>query len=307
MSLVAAILLAALSRAEIVERFRAGPVTQLEGMVQVWADCGSEMRREFQLPVAIFVAGVCRELYRAENVRPRKFAEPGIVVHIGGETNVVTQVAVRRVRRDTGGECFRFTLPAPGHADRDRLRLETVKAFYALVLSTDLDDAAALAKLRAADPELRIADEYAELEAWLAGERGGEDDERFLKLQRGVLDPGRAHPRDVRTFASRLFLYPPQYDLRFADGSDVLSFREAIDRAADTRVRLAAYLKINTLGGFGNGRGSRMNLATIGYVEFLRKLAGGTADAAELRECLDAADAILKGAANENEKDDNRQ
>ena len=67
LTLIATILLAALTKAEIIDRFRAAPVTQLDGLVQVYGDCPADMRRDFQLPVASFTSGICRKLYAAEN------------------------------------------------------------------------------------------------------------------------------------------------------------------------------------------------------------------------------------------------
>ena len=60
-------MLVALTRAEIIDRFKAAPVTQLDGLVQVYGDCPADMRRDFQLPVASFASGICRKLYAAEN------------------------------------------------------------------------------------------------------------------------------------------------------------------------------------------------------------------------------------------------
>ena len=45
LTLIATILLAALTKAEIIDRFRAAPVTQLDGLVQVYGDCPADMRR----------------------------------------------------------------------------------------------------------------------------------------------------------------------------------------------------------------------------------------------------------------------
>ena len=58
LTLIATILLAALTKAEIIDRFRAAPVTQLDGLVQVYGDCPADMRRDFQLPVASFTSGI---------------------------------------------------------------------------------------------------------------------------------------------------------------------------------------------------------------------------------------------------------
>ena len=92
MTLIASILILALTRAEIIERFRTPPVTQLDGLVQVFADCPADMRREYQSPVASFVSDVCETLYRTYMIKPQRFNEPGIVVHIGGMETSCQQV-----------------------------------------------------------------------------------------------------------------------------------------------------------------------------------------------------------------------
>lgn len=292
----AIILLFALTRAEIIERFRAGSVVQADGLVQVWADCGSAMRREYQLPVGAFVGDVCKTLYRAENLRPVKFDEPGIVIHIGDGTTNLTNVVTRTVRSASGRDQFRMYLPAPGHSDRQAVRLGAVKGFYLAVRNETIDDAEALRRLRAAYPELKLADDYAALDDWLAGRRGAEDDEKFLKLRRSVLNPGHAAPEDVRVFASHLHLYPPQYDLCFAGGLDAVSFRKAITLAkTDPRVRYAAYLKLPEPLALGGGRGVKMAAAAAAYTDFLKALYEATESEEEMNARLDAAEELLKG------------
>ena len=296
MTILAALLLAALSRAEILDRLRAGPIVQTEGLVQVWADCPADMRREYQLPTAAFIGDICKALYQAENKKPIRFADPGIVVHIGSTVTNNPAVIVRGDTHRDGTPFVRFKIPAPGFVDLNRLRIETVKAFYATVLDCELDDAAAWKALRAADPELRVEDDYAELAAWRAGERGAEDDAKFLKLQRSVLQPGRARKEDVLTFASRLYLFPTHYDFRFAGKYERCTFEEAIPLARiDPCVRFAAFMKIPLVALYGGGRGPKMDEATAAYVEFLRALAAGEKSEIELKTMLLDAEDKLKG------------
>ena len=127
------------------------------------------MRREFQEPVASFVADVCRTLYRADNAHARKFAAPGIVVYVGDVRTNVAEVVVKPKTRADGTVYTRIYLPAPAYSDVAKLRRETVKAFYLAVKGESLDDAAAEKALRTADPALRIADEYAAIANWLDG------------------------------------------------------------------------------------------------------------------------------------------
>ena len=301
MTVLGAILLLALTRAEIVERFRAAPATKLDGLVQVFADCPADMRRDYQLPVAGFVADICQKLYLAEGMRPVRFAEPGIIVHLGDVRTNVADVVAKPAVRDGGEDFTRIYLKAPGHADIGRLRLECAKAFYRAVKGRELDDGAALLALRAADPALKAEDECSELAAWRRGERtrsafGTEDDERYLKLQRTVRLPGVALPDDVAVFASRLFLYPATFARPFAGRYDACSFREAVELARiDPMVRLAAYAKSAEVVVFGGGRGEKMTAAVDAYVKFLRALAAGRLDDAEITALLDEADAKLKG------------
>ena len=46
MAICSVLLAAALTRAELIERFKAPPLTKVSGLVQVVADCPAEMRRE---------------------------------------------------------------------------------------------------------------------------------------------------------------------------------------------------------------------------------------------------------------------
>ena len=299
MTTLAAVLLLALSRAEIIARFKAPAVTQAEGMVRVYADCPEDMRREFQMPVASFAAETVKTLRRGLSLRSERCATPGIVICIGDvRTNDATVVA--RVVTNGADVVSRIYVRAPGYADIERLRVEVVKGFYRRVRRVELSDEEAVAAYRSADPELRVADERRRLEEWLATGRGVADDEEALGLLRRILRPGVASPRDVLVFASRLYLYPPQYDLRFIGRYDCLSFREAVSfAAAEPTIRLLALAKASEVPVFGGGRGAAMTAAADAYMRFLLELAKGEKNADGLLRMLDEADALLNVAFEE--------
>lgn len=289
-------LLFALTRAEILERLRASPVVQCDGMVQVWADCPSDMRREYQLPIATFVGRTCKDLYRATNRKLKHFERPGIVIHIGSITTNRTDVLVGYDRHADNTEFVRMKIPAPGFADPDRLRIETAKAFHLLIDGKRITDEEAITSLRSAYPELKLIDQYAELEAWLNGAYGTANDEKYLQMMRSVLAPGKVNLRDVLTFASRLYLYPDQYDLPFAGKYDCCSFREAISLAKiDPCIRYAALRKSMLLPVYGGGRGQRMNDCAMAFMNFLMELAKYEKSELELETMLDDAEDKLKG------------
>lgn len=298
MGVFATILMLALTRAELIERFRTPPVTQVEGLVQVYADCPADMRREYQVPVARYAADICRRLYQARVAPHRRFDDPGIVVHIGSVRTNITDVVVSTDTRPNGDRFMRIKLPAPEFSDMEALRLAIVRGFYLALRGEEIDDAGAALALRAADPELRLEDERAELRLWrengVAAE--GRDDEYYLKQLRKVADPGRASREDVAVFASRLMLYPPYYSLPFCGRFTGCSFREAIGLSKiDPVVRLVAAQKSRELLVFGGGRGERMTDAAQAYSDFLVELARGKMSAEELEAMLFEADAKLKG------------
>lgn len=302
MTVFASILMLALTRAEIIDRFRAPPVTQLDGLVQVYGDCPADMRRDFQLPVAAFASDVCRRLYTAANKRPVRFREPGVIIRIGDVRTNLADVVARPATRDDGAKFTRIYIPSPSGADLARLRLEVVKAFFRAVDGVDLDDDGARRRLREADPLLRLEDIQAAVSAWRDRGVYSEDrtDDDYLKLLRGVHLPGVATKADVLTFASRLFLYPFAYSDPFAGKYACCSFREAIALAKeDPVVRLAASEKIQTLILFGQGHGDKMNAAVEAYAKFLTELARFTLPEAELGKLLDEADEKLKGVLEE--------
>ena len=292
--LLAVIALLALTRAELVARMKAPVLTMTEGLVKVYADCPEDMRRDYQMPVARFAADVCETLYRGAGERPRRFADPGIVIHIGSVRTNLTEVTALA---ETNAErvVTRIYAKSPGYVDQARFRLEIAKAFGRAVLGRELSDHDAFEALVAADPKMRVMERRRELEEWLRGE-GGHDDEEALALLRKVLEPGVASERDVLVFASRLQLYPETLDRPFVGGRTSLSFREAIEAAGkDPRVRLAAYLKSNELAVFGGGRGEELARAAEAYTLFLRELVRGKMSQPELSAMLDRADELLRG------------
>ena len=294
--LLSVIALLALTRAELVARMKAPVLTMAEGLVKVYADCPEDMRRDYQMPVARFAADVCETLYRGAGERPRRFADPGIVIHIGSVRTNLTEVTAR-VETNAERVVTRIYAKSPGYADQERLRLEITKAFGRAVLGRELSDRDAVEALVAADPKMRVMERRRELEEWLRGE-GGHDDEEALALMRKVLEPGVASERDVLVFASRLQLYPETFDRPFVGGRTSLSFRESIEAAGkDPRVRLAAYLKSNELAVFGGGRGEGLARAAESYTLFLRELVRGKMSQSELSAMLDRADELLRSVS----------
>lgn len=289
MSLIASILLLALTRAEIIERMRAPVVTQADGLVQVFASCPEDMRREYQMPIASFAAETVKGLYASLAMRPERFPRSHIVIHVGSvRTNLPEVVA------SVDGRRTRIYVKSPGYADIERLRTEIVKAFFRAVKGEEIDDAAAVRAFRRSRPELRIADEREGLERWIRGEGG--DDEHNLALMRRILKPGEASRRDVLVFASRLFLYPATFDQKFCGRYECVSFKEAVVLAKeDARIRFAARRKADEIVVFGGGRGEAMSAAAAKYRAFLLALAAG-AEKEELEKLLDAADVDLNVA-----------
>ena len=295
MPVLTTVLLLALTRAEIIERFKAPVVTQADGLVQVYADCPEDMRKEFQGPVARFAADTVQMLYGGLARKPERFQGAGIVIHIGDVRTNLTEVTAQVV---TNGNrvISRIRVKSPGYADLYRLRMEVVKAFYRSVEKRELSDEEAVAAYRHAIPELRVFDERMKLEDWLAG-RGTKDDEEGLRLMRKVFRPGESSPRDVLIFASRLYLYPPQHDLRFLGKFDRLSFPEAVKFGKiDPIVRLVAYSRAFELPVLGGGRSPELTAAANAYQVFLLEFARGEKDEKGLKALLDDADEKLNMA-----------
>ena len=295
MPVLATVLLMALTRAEIIERFKAPVITQADGLVQVYADCPEDMRKEFQGPVARFAADTVRTLYQGLAKKPERFSKAGIIVHVGDVRTNLTEVTAQVVTNDSR-VVTRIRVKSPGYADLYRFRVEVIKAFYRSVEKRELSDDEAVAAYRHADPTLRVFDDRMKLEDWLAG-RGTKDDEEGLRMMRKVFEPGKSSPRDILIFASRLYLYPPQYDLRFLGKFDRLSFSEAVRFGRiDPIVRLVAYQKALELPVLGGGRSPELTAAANAYQAFLLAFAKGETDEKELKALLDTADERLNVA-----------
>lgn len=301
MPVLATVLLMALTRVEIIERFKAPVITQADGLVQVYADCPEDMRKEFQGPVARFAADTVQTLYRGLAKKPARFSKAGIIVHVGDVRTNLTEVTAQ-VSTNDSRIITRIRVKSPGYADLYRFRVEVIKAFYRSVEKRELSDDEAVAAYRHADPMLRVFDERMKLEDWLAG-RGTKDDEEGLRMMRKVFEPGKSSPRDVLIFASRLYLYPPQYDLRFLGKYDRLSFSEAVRFGRiDPIVRLVAYQKAFDLPVLGGGKSPELAAAANAYQAFLLAFAKGETDEKGLKTLLDAADERLNVAFEKAEK-----
>lgn len=296
MSVLAAVLLLALTRAEIVERFHAAPVSMVDGFVQVSADCPRDIRREYQKPVASFSADICRSLYGARMEKPRHFDHPAILIHLGDVTNRVTNVVTRLSRHADGSRFVRVYLPAPGSSDRLALALATARAFSLAIDGREIGDAEALGLLRNADPDFRLEEACRRLADWR--DRGiyapGMTDEDYLKLLRKVQRVGTLTLEEARTFASRLVLLPLLNDAPFCGKYRELSFADAIAAAReDVTVRLAAAIKARQIVIFGAGRGEGLQNAADAYSKFLEHLSLGETSEADLRAELAKADAAF--------------
>ena len=289
--LLLAVALLALTRAEIIERMRAPVITQADGMVQVFADCPEDMRREYQSPVARFAAETVKTLRTGLSIKAERRRSPGIVIHIGDVRTNVNDIVAKAVTNDT--RVFtRIKVRAPAYADLQRFRLEVVKAFFRCERAQEISDEEARRVYRSADPVLRIEDERMALEDWFCKGRGS--DEEGFRLMRKVLKPGFASRRDVLFFASRLFLYPPHYDMRFVGGADVVSFHDAVALSRrDPLVRVVAATRANSLPVFAGGRGQRLADAAEAYRVFLLELAKGEMTDEQLFDVLDEADILL--------------
>ena len=297
---VFAILLLALTRAEIIERMRTPPITMVQGLVSVYADCDAEQRREYQQPVAAFAAQICRTMYAGAAVREKRFHDPGIVIHLGngrdGATNVVSQV----IERADGTGAMRIKLPSPGSSDMAALRAAVARGFCLAVQGEDISEAAAVRRLLDADPALRAQGALERLDKWRAeGELPpGATDEDMLKIMRTVHLPGDVLRQELCVFAARLNLYPNTYRFPFVGRFHELSFREAITlREIDPRIRLAAFAKITELKVYGGGHGEAMDRLVDGYCDFLKDLAMGKDNRSELVLKLDELERQLKELA----------
>ena len=295
MILFSTVLVLALTRAEMLERFRAPIVTQADGLVQVYADCPEDMRKEYQTPIARFAAETVKTVYRGLAKKSERFDKPRILIHIGDVRTNVTDVAVQ-VSTNEDRVVSRIRVKAPGYADLYRLRLEVIRAFFRGVERREVTEQEAVAAYRKGDPALRVIDERMKLEEWLAG-RGTKNDEEGLRMMRRVFEPGKSSPRDILIFASRLYLYPPQHDIRFLGRFDRLSFREAVRFGRiDPIVRLVACRKALELPVLGGGRSPELAAAANAYQTFLFEFAKGEKDEKGLKALLDDADEKLNVA-----------
>ena len=214
------------------------------------------------------------------------------MIHIG-DVRTNDTLVTSAVSTNLDRVVSRIYVVAPGYADLYRLRLEIVQAFFRSVEKREVTEAEAIAAYRRGDPALRVQDERMKLEDWLAG-RGTLDDEAGLGLMYRIFEPGRSSPRDVLIFASRLYLYPPQMDLRFLGKFDRLSFSEALRFGRiDPFVRLMAYQKSPVLPVLGGGKSPELKSAADSYQAFLLAFAKGEASEKELKALLDAADERL--------------
>lgn len=304
---LAVILLLALTRAEIIERMRAPVVTQAGGLVQVFANCPADMRREYQSPIARFAADTVETMYRAYHMRPRTFRKPGIIVHVGeSRTNVTESLVVRVMTNDTR-IVTRLYVRAPGHVHLGALRYEIIRGFHRSVKGGEISMNEAARLYRGADPTLRVTDMRNDLTNWkLRGQTAGggtvgeADDEAHIALMKRIIEPGVASTFDILVFDSRLMLYAPYFDQPFANGSTALSFREAACRVADEpRLRALAYTKTTDIIALGAGRSPALRLAALHYAKFLAALAEGDAETPALLALLDEADIKLNIAYEE--------
>jgi len=290
----------ALTRAEIVQRMRTPVVTQADGLVRVFANCPEDMCREYQSPVARCAADTVSLLYRGLKMKPIRFESPQIIVHLGDVRTNVTSV-VARVTTNDNEIVTRIYLKSPGGANLEQFKTEIVRAFYRSVRKIELSEDAARQAMNEADPDYHVAIRRAKIEAWLAGDRsarGAVDDESWdeehLTLMRKVLKVGVSSPRDVQTFASRLYFYPPLFSEPFEGGRTVLSFSEAIDLVGrDERLRDLAQRKAVEIAAFGGGRSEELGVASAAYVVFLTELSKEEPDIENLKTILLNADKWL--------------
>ena len=124
-------------------------------------------------------------------------------------------------------------------------------------------------------------------------------DERLVRLTRSVLSPGRATPWDIKVFASRLLLYPSEFDKNIGANGPSCTFREAIALAGENpAIREAALKKAREIPFSAIGRGPALAEVSESYRKFLVALARG--DGAEvLTPLLDAAEAQMQEMVNE--------
>ena len=294
MGLLATALVLALSRAEMIARFKAPVLTQAEGLVKVYASCSEDRRREFQAPVARFVGETVTALATTTRRRLAHVARPGIVLHLGDETTNRTDVIVR-VATNGSEVVTRLFLPNPATADLGVLRTEVVRAYFRRVEGRELAPAAAQEAFRETDPGYRVARARQRLADWV--ERAAGDDAEGFRLLYHVFKPGELSRIEARLFASRLRLYPQTLARPFGGRFDALTFRAAIACAKDDPyVRLAALEKAAEMPIFGGGRGDGLRDAAEAYRVFLLELARGEKSDEALKDLLEEAEVRLNVA-----------
>lgn len=291
MFVVAAMLAASLTRAELIERVRAPVLVRAEGLVQVVAACPAAVRRDWQSPVAACAGELCETLRRHHRLPSKRYSEPRISIVLGSRTN--DTAVVYRPDAPSAGRAS-VSLPDPAHADPRELRRQLVRAWYRTVLASNLDECAAVAVLRDASPQLRASWAREEMARWRRGEAVEGDDEEMLKMLRTVYEPGIATPGDVLLFAARLRLYPQFYGIDFCGRYPELTFADAARLApADLRIRLAAYRKATEVAAWAAGRGPGLTAAANAYVDALMAIAALRVDEAGLLDLVEAADQRL--------------
>lgn len=300
MGLLAAALVLALSRAEMIARFKAPVLTQAEGLVKVFANCTEDRRREFQAPVARFAGETVTTLASASGRRLTRVMRPGIVLHLGDVTTNRADVIVR-VATNEGVVVSRLFLPNPATTDLEMLRTEVTRAYFRAVEQTELSAADAAEAYRMTDPSYRVTRARQRLADWLDRAEGSDAD--GFRLLYHVFRPGTLSKIEARVFASRLWLYPRTFARPFGGRFGALTFRAAIAHAKDDPfVRLAAREKADSLLVFGGGRGANLQAAADAYRAFLLALAQGEATDETLKDLLETADGLLNVAFAESEK-----
>ena len=291
MTIFATVLLLAISRAEMVERFKAPILSPAEGFVKVYATCAVDIRREYQAPVARFAGETLTALARAAKQPFARADSPRVIIHLGDVRTNRADVVVRVATNDAA-VVTRLYLPSPAHADLARLRLELVRAYCRAREGVELTDAEAGERWRMTDPDYRLAHDRRRLQDWL--EKGAGDANEGLRLLYRVFRPGTLSRIEARVFASRLRLYPSTFARPFLGSFHELDFRAAIDAAPlDPSVRVAARKKADELPVFGGGRGADLQVAAEAYRFFLLALAKGEASNDALKDLLEVADLKL--------------
>lgn len=289
MIFLSTVLLLALSRAEMIERFKAPILSPAEGFVKVYATCAVDIRREYQAPVARFAGETVTTLARAAKAPLVRAESPSVIIHLGDVRTNRADVVVRVATNDARAVVTRLYLPSPAHADLARLRTELVRAYCRAREGRELTADEAVERWQMTDPDYRLARDRRRLQDWL--EKGAGDGDEGLRLLYRVFRPGTLSRIEARVFASRLRLYPPTFDAPFAGRFDALTFADAIRLAKDDpSIRRAARQKADEILVFGGGRGDGLKGAAAIYRAFLLALADGRSSSEDLETMLEVAD-----------------